>query len=1352
MKRFRQFTSLLLVLCLLLSQGISVRAAEIKADQDPVYATTASIVRDLTLPISPGILEPDGTPAALSWESSNPEVVSVVDGEVTGLRPGTSRVTFEAADGRWGFVNITVVNPMEIKDVPGSIAVRESLNNLRSWFPEGTKWDNNWCYLYQMGGTRYETRGCPALTALFAHEIFGAVEPRELTSFSAENLRPGDVLNEHGYHTMVVDVADSYVTVVVGDGTIQWNRRIYKYEITPEDYTLLTYYPEGYVDPDTGEHIHEYAQVEVVGPTCTERGYTEVFCIICGDSYIDPAEYVDALGHDWGPWETVREATETEDGLRRRVCRRDPSHVEEERIPATGPVTDPNSGACGEDLTWQFDSGTVTISGTGEMYNYTGSDDSRPNPFAGRSDIKKVVFTEGCTSVGFNAFAGCVNLETVEFPPSSLRRIESGAFQGCSSLVSAHIPEGVTSLGALVFADCTSLTDLEFPSTVYLYGVDMFKGCTSLTTVTIPATQSYQFLPETMFENCTSLREVHLPDTLHRIQEGAFRGCTSLTEFDFTVRDLVDIEKEAFLGAGLTSATLPKQITEIGDLALGVDASGNPIPGFVIHGFPGSAAEDYANKYGIPFVSTENSWKLENGVLTISGYGPMEYGYHSEKYDDYEFQEPRTEAPWFDVRHDVREIVVEEGVTSISDYAFKAMPNLEKVTLPESMTSVGQYAFQDDARLTEVNLPDSITFMSVGIFWGCTALPEVHIPAGVTELGFNTFVFCESLREITIPDTVTKLGGDIFSGCSALTDVTLSGSLTAIPSRAFANCTALEEITIPEGVEDIYYGAFMGCERLRQVNLPDSVKNIGGIAFVDCPALTAIVIPAGVETIYDYALGYASYLNFSTGYIEYRLLDILVIHGYEDTEAQRYAQDNGIPFQIIGGPELPLDSGACGENITWTLSRDGVLILSGTGPMTDYMNFSPWYQEYSQFITRIEVGEGITTIGDYAFDNLNVLAAVSLPESLESIGKLAFYNCYSLGELSLPKNLKVLDNYSLYHLGVSTLELPEGLTTIGQQALSDCKNLQSLVIPNSVTDLRSASLTGSSDLRSVVLPEGLTTIPTGTLHDCTSLEWVYVPSSVTMVDNMVFRNTNLHDIYFGGSAQQWSAIHFNPYNEDVSGAVIHYNAAPPGGTSVEPTGDLGNFVPVQTYENQFEDVVPGSWYESSVAKAYELGLVKGDSATNYNRKGDIKIGETIALACRILSIYRNDQADFTAASGEKWYDVYVRYAIKNGIISEGDYAVYNVSATRSQFAAILAKALPEEELQPMNTVSDGAIPDVAITDAHASEIYLLYRAGVLTGSDSYGTFKPDSNIQRSEVAAIIVRMAIPTERKQISLS
>ncbi len=204
----------------------------------------------------------------------------------------------------------------------------------------------------------------------------------------------------------------------------------------------------------------------------------------------------------------------------------------------------------------------------------------------------------------------------------------------------------------------------------------------------------------------------------------------------------------------------------------------------------------------------------------------------------------------------------------------------------------------------------------------------------------------------------------------------------------------------------------------------------------------------------------------------------------------------------------------------------------------------------------------------------------------------------------------------------------------------------------------------------------------------------------------------------------------------------------------DPSGQLGsldNFASVQTYHGQFEDVKPTSWYYGSVAKAYELGLVNGVSETSYNPLGDIKVSETIVLAARIHSIYMADGTDFTALAGEKYYMPYVRYAVVNGIIRDGEYEVYNVSATREQFAAILAHSLPEYELEAMNSVPDNFIPDVPMSSLHSAEIYLLYRAGILVGNDAAGTFTPSNPIKRSEAAAIILRLADTSERKQITL-
>ena len=195
---------------------------------------------------------------------------------------------------------------------------------------------------------------------------------------------------------------------------------------------------------------------------------------------------------------------------------------------------------------------------------------------------------------------------------------------------------------------------------------------------------------------------------------------------------------------------------------------------------------------------------------------------------------------------------------------------------------------------------------------------------------------------------------------------------------------------------------------------------------------------------------------------------------------------------------------------------------------------------------------------------------------------------------------------------------------------------------------------------------------------------------------------------------------------------------------------LSNFKKAETYSaGKFTDVASGAWYVESVKTAYELDLVKGSSATTFSPSGNITVGSVLALACRLHSIYTTGTAEFR--QGNPWYQVYVDYAVKNGIITQGQFTNYNANATRRQCAAILAKSMPSEALTAINTVADGQIPDVASGSANYADIYTLYRAGVLTGNDKYGTFAPETTIDRASVAAIVSRMAMPSLRKTLAL-
>lgn len=184
------------------------------------------------------------------------------------------------------------------------------------------------------------------------------------------------------------------------------------------------------------------------------------------------------------------------------------------------------------------------------------------------------------------------------------------------------------------------------------------------------------------------------------------------------------------------------------------------------------------------------------------------------------------------------------------------------------------------------------------------------------------------------------------------------------------------------------------------------------------------------------------------------------------------------------------------------------------------------------------------------------------------------------------------------------------------------------------------------------------------------------------------------------------------------------------------------------YDNRFADVTSGSWYYNNVVAAYEMGLFQGASNTAFNTTGNVSVAEAITLAARIHQIYHTGSDEFEPTS--IWYQTYVDYAQHNSITNKL-YSNYNSAITRAEFAQILANALPDEAFEQINTVDDGAIPDVNASSAYAIAIYKLYRAGILSGNDTIGTFNPSSSIIRVESAAIVTRLTSPNLRITLNL-
>ena len=183
----------------------------------------------------------------------------------------------------------------------------------------------------------------------------------------------------------------------------------------------------------------------------------------------------------------------------------------------------------------------------------------------------------------------------------------------------------------------------------------------------------------------------------------------------------------------------------------------------------------------------------------------------------------------------------------------------------------------------------------------------------------------------------------------------------------------------------------------------------------------------------------------------------------------------------------------------------------------------------------------------------------------------------------------------------------------------------------------------------------------------------------------------------------------------------------------------------------FVDVPVSAWYADAVRDAWANGLIDGVNATHFEPDGSLTVAQAIKLAAALHQ--RIENGTVTLKNGSPWYRSYLEYAVEHGVIEESylgySAAALNAPVQRAEFAHILYGAA--KPYAAINEIGANALPDVKTGDRYADEIYTLYRAGVLTGSDRSATFYPTSLIRRSEAAAILIRAFDEEARKTLTL-
>lgn len=232
----------------------------------------------------------------------------------------------------------------------------------------------------------------------------------------------------------------------------------------------------------------------------------------------------------------------------------------------------------------------------------------------------------------------------------------------------------------------------------------------------------------------------------------------------------------------------------------------------------------------------------------------------------------------------------------------------------------------------------------------------------------------------------------------------------------------------------------------------------------------------------------------------------------EITEAETEPDEDEIQAFAQPLSDGMIDAGSLSGGLTWTLTEDGVLTISGSGEMPRFAGdgkSAPWY-EYRQRILCAMVDQGITGIGAYAFYACDQLDTVQIGENVESIGAHAFDGCAKLLSVQLPEQVQRVGGYAFFGCtALRSVSLPEGLTEIGASAFEKCTGLKRMDLPGKLERVSDSLLKDCTALTDVTIPEGISAIGSGAFSGCTALGSIALPQSVTDLggqDGAVFQD------------------------------------------------------------------------------------------------------------------------------------------------------------------------------------------------------------------------------------------------------
>ncbi len=394
------------------------------------------------------------------------------------------------------------------------------------------------------------------------------------------------------------------------------------------------------------------------------------------------------------------------------------------------------------------------------------------------------------------------------------------------------------------------------------------------------------------------------------------------------------------------------------------------------------------------------TWKIEDGVLTLSGKGAMKgCGHKKMKWGEFACYYENKKDWWEDYQYEIKSVVIEEGVTDIAPHAFSHLPNAKTIIIPSSVKAIGHQAFEGSG-FQKIVIPDSVTFIEEAAFICCFDLENVQLPKNIKAIPNAMFGTCRSLKEISIPQTVKSIGNCAFTYCKNLEKVNWEGKskLQKIGREAFAICN-IKKMTLPASVKKIGSAGVSGTHFIQVEKNNKNFKSKNGVLFSrDGKTLVCYPnkkkggtykIPKGVKTIGSY--------SFSSN------------DGWGD--------DNLYLKKLIMPDSV-------------TVVKKGAFVGAKKLKTVRFSKKLKRIEEdaFCCNLTSIKLPNSIEYIGKYAFNCDEMKRTIIIPKNVKNLGYHAFTNAHHVKKIVVKsKKLKKIDKEITFSRNKITIILPKAM-------------------------------------------------------------------------------------------------------------------------------------------------------------------------------------------------------------------------------------------------------------------------------------------------------------------------------------